>query len=175
MSKNDAEKQQLIVFRLDDKLYAVNIGQVREITRVGEISPVPDAPGYIRGVTNLRGQVTTIIDLRTMLGLPAKEFDKHTRMMIVESKGASVGMIVDAVAEVTMLPTSDIEKTPEIAKGSGSSNYIKGIGKKDTKLIILVDIKQLSGIDDGTEAESQPTMELEANPEAMAKVKVKAR
>jgi purine-binding chemotaxis protein CheW len=144
MSNKDTEKQQIIVFKLDDKLYGVNIGQIREITRIGEIAPMPNSPGYINGVTNLRGQVTTVVDLRKRLGLPTKNFDKESRMMVIESQGKSVGMIVDSVAEVTMLPRADIEETPEIARATDDkSSYLKGIGKKDDKLIILVDLHEL--------------------------------
>ncbi len=143
MTSKDAEKQQVIVFKLDDKLYGVNIGQVREITRIGEISPVPNSPEYIEGVTNLRGQVTTVIDLRKRLGMRAKQFDKYTRMMVVESQGNSQGMVVDSVAGVTMIPNADIEETPEIARSQNRSSYIKGIGKKDNKLIILVNLHEL--------------------------------
>jgi purine-binding chemotaxis protein CheW len=143
MTLKDAERQQIIVFKLDDKLYGVNIGQVREITRIGEISPVPNSPEYIEGVTNLRGQVTTVVDLRKRLGMPAKQFDKQSRMMVVESQSNSQGMVVDSVAEVTMIPNADIEETPEIARSQDQSIYIKGIGKKDNKLIILVDLHEL--------------------------------
>jgi purine-binding chemotaxis protein CheW len=161
MSKNDTEKQQIIIFKLDEKLFGVDIGQIREITRVNEISPVPNAPSYIKGVTNLRGQVTTVIDLRKKLEIQAKEFDKSTRMMVIESKGTPKGMIVDCVAEVTMIPKADIEETPEITKiMDGTSAYIKGIGKKDNRLIILVDLKKLS-------TEGSDNVELEVNLEAL--------
>ena len=156
MNKNDSDQQQVIVFKLDDKLYGVNIGQVREITRVSEISPVPNAPAHIKGVTNLRGQVTTVIDLRVKLGLTAKDYDKHTRMMIIEAKGSSKGMIVDQVAEVTMIPKIDIEETPEIARASlGGASYIKGIGKKDNRLIILVSLPMLACEGEDSDGESE--------------------
>jgi purine-binding chemotaxis protein CheW len=144
MSSKDADKQQLIVFKLEDKLYGVNIDQIREITRIDEISPVPNAARYIEGVTNLRGQVTTVVNLRKKLGMPHKEFDKESRMMIVESEGRSVAVIVDSVTEVTMISKTDIEETPELARTTQeTSSYLKGIGKKDKKLIILVDLRDL--------------------------------
>ncbi len=115
MNQEDTETQQIIVFNLEDNLYGVNIGQVREITRVGKISPVPNSPDYIEGVTNLRGQVTTVIDMRKRLDMPQKELDKDSRMMVTELEGRSVGMIVDSVTDVTKLPKADIEETPELA------------------------------------------------------------
>jgi purine-binding chemotaxis protein CheW len=144
MNKKDADRQQIIVFKLDEKLYGVNIDQIREITRIGEISPVPNSPSYVEGVTNLRGQVTVVVDLRKRLGMQAKQFDKQSRMMVIESEGNPEGMIVDSVAEVTMIPKSDIEETPEIARASEDrSTYIQGIGRKDDKLLILVDLHKL--------------------------------
>jgi purine-binding chemotaxis protein CheW len=82
-------------------------------------------------------------------------------MMVIESKGTPKGMIVDCVAEVTMIPKADIEETPEITKiMDGTSAYIKGIGKKDNRLIILVDLKKLS-------TEGSDNVELEVNLEAL--------
>jgi purine-binding chemotaxis protein CheW len=165
MGTQDSERQQIIVFKLDEKLYGVSIGQIREITRIGEIAPVPNSPSYIIGVTNLRGQVTTVIDLRKRLGLPIKGFDKESRMMVVESEGKSVGMIVDSVAEVTMLPRSDIEETPELArKDEDHSSYLKGIGKKEGKLIILVDLHELL---EWKEPDPTLSQEIVAEPEAL--------
>jgi purine-binding chemotaxis protein CheW len=144
MINEDEESQQIIMFKLDDKLYGVNIGQIREITRISEISPVPNAPSYIEGVTNLRGQVTTVVNLRKKLAMPHKEFDKESRMMIIESGGRSVGIIVDSVTEVTMVSKADIEETPELARTAQvKSSYLKGIAKKDSRLIILVDLLDL--------------------------------
>jgi purine-binding chemotaxis protein CheW len=166
MGAKDAEKQQIIVFKLDNKLYGVNIGQIREITRICEIAPVPNSPPYINGVTNLRGQVTTVIDLRRRLGLPLKGFDKESRMMVIESEGRSAGMIVDSVVEVTMLPRSDIEETPELARtDEDHTAYLKGVGKKEGKLIILVDLHEL--LEWKTHDQNAP-QEIVAEPEALA-------
>jgi purine-binding chemotaxis protein CheW len=144
MMNEEEDSQQIVVFKLDNKLYGVNIGQIREITRMSEISPVPNAPSCIEGVTNLRGQVTTVINLRTKFGMPKKEYDKDSRMMIIESGGRSAGAIVDSVTEVAMIPKADIEQTPELTKSNQQYlSYLRGIGKKEDKLIILVDLREL--------------------------------
>lgn len=175
MSDKDAERQQIIVFKLDEKMYGVNIDQIREITRIGEISPVPNSPSYIEGVTNLRGQVTTVIDLRKRLGMSSKTFDKQNRMMITESENNSEGVIVDSVAEVTMIPKADIEETPEIARASkDKSSYLKGIGKKDGKLIILVDLNELLATKAPIEIDATvPLLEAEPLRNNMPRKKVK--
>ncbi len=153
MDSKDSDKLQIIIFKLDEKLYGVHIDQVREITRVGEITPVPAAPRYVEGVTNLRGQVTTVIDLRKKFGMTPKTLDKQSRMMIIESPGKSEGVIVDSIVEVTMLPKADIEEPPEIARASrGKQKYITGIGKKDGRLIILIDLRRLLSAESNKEA-----------------------
>ena len=132
------------MFYLDDKLYGVNILRVREITRISEIAPVPNAPSYVEGVTNLRGQVTTVINLRKKLGMPQKKIDDESRMIIMESEGKLAGIIVDSVTEVTTIPKSDIEETPELARTSKEhTSYVRGVGKKDNKLIILMDLHEM--------------------------------
>ena len=159
MSGNQTEKQQIIVFKLDDRHYGASIEDIREINRIGEISPVPNAPSFIMGITNRRGQVTTVIDLRTRLGFPSKELDQHSRMLVIESKSGSKGIVVDAVEDAVMLTNEEIEETPEIAKSTDeSSNYVKGIGKKDQKLIIILDLKKVT-------YEEEDNVQLQVNTE----------
>jgi purine-binding chemotaxis protein CheW len=145
MSIKDVEKQQVIIFKLDNRHYGASIEQIREITRIGEISPVPGAPSYVLGITNRRGQVTTIIDLRSKLGIAPKEIDMHSRMLVIETKSSSKGIVVDAVEDAIMLSKADIEETPAVAKATDdSANFIKGIGKKDQQLIVILDLKALT-------------------------------
>jgi len=159
MGINGAEKQQIIVFKLDNRHYGASIEDIREITRPGEISIVPGAPSYILGITNRRGQVTTVIDLRTKLGMTSKPIDQHSRMLVVETKSNSKGIMVDAVEDVTMLPRSDITENPDIAKAKdNTSNYVKGIGKKDQQLIVILDLKAVT-------SEEKDAVELQANTE----------
>ncbi|MCD6145994.1 MAG: purine-binding chemotaxis protein CheW, partial [Methanosarcinales archaeon] len=94
----------LVVFTLADGLYGVNVSQVREITSMRETTPVPNSPYYVNGVTNLRGQVTTVTDLRKRFGLDEKERDDNTRIIIVEPEGVPIGMVVDSVSEVLRMP-----------------------------------------------------------------------
>jgi len=163
MSANDAEKQQIIIFKLDNAHYGASIEQIREITRIGEISPVPNTPSYVLGITNRRGQVTTIIDLRSKLGITPKEIDAHSRMLVIETKSSSKGIVVDAVEDAIMLSKADIDDVPEIVKSTGDSNYIKGVGKKDQKLIVILDLKALTC--DGEE--DKDSVQLQANAETV--------
>ena len=159
MSKNDTGKQQIVIFKIDNRRYGATIDQIREITRIGEISPIPNAPHYIIGVTNRRGQVTTVLDLRKRLGMAEKAIDQHSRMLIIETKTTSKGIVVDAVEDAAMLAKSDIEETPELAKTMDeTSDYVIGVGKKDKELIVLLDLKALT-------ADRSDNVELEVNSE----------
>ncbi|MGB2727136.1 MAG: chemotaxis protein CheW, partial [Halobacteriota archaeon] len=103
-------QQQLVVFKLGSEDFGVDIMQVREIIRKGDITVVPNAPEFVTGVINLRGLITTIIDLRRKLGLVEKESgvdDQQERVIVVEVDKNTVGMAVDAVTEVTYLSESD--------------------------------------------------------------------
>jgi len=127
-----ADEAILVVFTLVDGLYGVNVSQVREITSMRETTPVPNSPHYVDGVTNLRGQVTTVTDLMRRFGLPDKENDDRSRVIVVEPDGVPVGMVVDSVSEV-LRGGANID-----------SEYIRGVGKRgDGALIILLDLEKL--------------------------------
>lgn len=133
---------QCVTFRLDNEIYGINVMQVQEVLRVTEIAPVPGAPHYVLGIINLRGNVVTVIDTRERLGLEAKEVDESTRIVIIEADKMVVGILVDAVAEVVDLRTSEIESAPSVGNDE-SSKYIQGVASRDGELLILVDLNKL--------------------------------
>ena len=133
---------QCVTFRLDDEVYGINVMQVQEVLRVTEIAPVPGAPHYVLGIINLRGNVVTVIDTRERLGLGAHEMDESTRIVIIEADKQVVGILVDAVAEVVDLRTSEIESAPNVGNDE-SSKYIQGVSSRDGELLILVDLNKL--------------------------------
>jgi purine-binding chemotaxis protein CheW len=134
---------QLVVFRLGTEEFGVDISQVREIIRVGDITRIPGSPRYVDGVINLRGQVTTVVNLRNRLGLDGKAMDGNARIMILEVDKNIVGVIVDSVTEVKNLTRLQIETLPDALSSTVSSKYIQGVGKLDGRLLILVDLKQV--------------------------------
>ncbi len=100
----------LVVFTLVDSLYGVEVDQVREITAMRDVSPVPNSPDYVLGVTNLRGQVTTVADLKSRLGsMSSGETGTNQRIIVVESQEAPIGMVVDSAREVMRMPKGDID------------------------------------------------------------------
>ncbi|MCK4732301.1 MAG: chemotaxis protein CheW [Methanophagales archaeon] len=140
-----ANQQQLVVFKLGGEDFGVDINQVREIIRKGTATVVPNAPGYVKGVINLRGVITTIIDLRRKLGLTEKEAgdEQQERVIVVEVGKNTVGMAVDAVTEVTYLAESDIDEVPTMVKENIGTEYLRGVGKLPDKLLILIDLKRV--------------------------------
>jgi purine-binding chemotaxis protein CheW len=134
---------QLVVFRLGTEEFGVDISQVREIIRVGDITRIPGSPRYVDGVINLRGQVSTVVNLRNRLGLDGKAMDGNARIMVLEIDKNVIGVIVDSVTEVKNLTESQIEVLPDALSTTVSSKYIQGVGKLDGRLLILVDLKQV--------------------------------
>lgn len=139
------EEQQLVVFKLADEEYAVSILQVQEIKRMTEITRVPHTPEYLKGVLNLRGSVLPVIDLKKRLGLPQKEYTEDTRIIIVKTNDIAVGLIVDAVSEVTAVRSEQIEP-PQAVSGNIGENYISGVAKLENRLLILLKLDELIGI-----------------------------
>lgn len=133
---------QCVTFRLEDETYGINVMQVQEVLRVTEIAPVPGAPDYVLGIINLRGNVVTVVDTRSRLGLGAKEMDESTRIVIIEADKLVVGILVDAVAEVVDLRASEIESAPSVGNDE-SSKYIQGVASREGELLILVDLNKL--------------------------------
>ena len=124
--------------------YVVDIGSVREITRVVDISHIPESPSFIEGVTNLRGQIIPVIDLAKQFGLASQEkLPESARIVVTEVKGQTVGMIVDEVPEVIKIPEENIEPTPELIQTEIRKDYIKGVGKLENRLIVLLDLEKV--------------------------------
>ncbi|HKK20378.1 MAG TPA: chemotaxis protein CheW, partial [candidate division Zixibacteria bacterium] len=133
------ELLQLVSFKIGSEEFGVEILKVQEINRMVEITKVPQAPDYVEGVINLRGKVIPIIDLRKRFNLEIKEYDKNTRIVVVDITGNIMGMVVDSVSEVLRLPQSTIEPPPEIVTGI-NSDYIKGVAKLEDRLLIFLDL-----------------------------------
>jgi purine-binding chemotaxis protein CheW len=136
------EVLQWVTFKLEGETYGINVMQVQEVLRVSEITPVPGAPSYILGIINLRGNVVTVLDTRMRFGLPMYETDDASRVVIVESNGNVLGILVDSVAEVVYLRSSEIESAPNVGNDE-SSKYIQGVYSNEGNLLILVDVNKL--------------------------------
>jgi purine-binding chemotaxis protein CheW len=136
------QAMRLLVFRLEDEAYGVNVMHVQEVLRITEIAPVPGAPEYVLGIINLRGSVVTVIDTRLRFGLPVGKTDDDSRIVVIESEQQVVGILVDSVAEVVDLRASQIDAAPNIGNEE-SSRYIQGVATLDDTLLIVVDLNKL--------------------------------
>jgi len=136
------ETTQLVVFKLGEEEFGVNILQVREIEKLDQgLTRVPKAPHFVEGVINLRGEIIPIVDLRKRFGLTLPPLGLDSRVIIVEVGEEAVGMLVDAVVEVLRVPVSAIESAPSITKGV-NSYYLAGVAKIEERLIVLLNLER---------------------------------
>ncbi len=141
---HDDDLIQLVTFRIGEEEFGVDILAVQEIIRMMQITMVPRAPEFIEGVINLRGKVIPVINMRTRFNKPALDQDSNTRIVVMELENKIVGFLVDGVSEVLRIPESTVEDPPPVVAGIGSE-YIRGIGKLDNRLLILLNLDNLLG------------------------------
>lgn len=137
-----AQELQLVAFQLGEESYGVDIAQVQEIIRMQPVTKVPGAPTFVEGVINLRGRVIPVLDLRKRFNLPTRQDTKDTRIVVVEVPPHTVGMIVDAVDEVLRI-TEDRVEPPSPFIASIDTEYLRGVGKLEGKLLILLDLSKV--------------------------------
>lgn len=137
-----ASELKIIVFQLNDKEYAIPVEQVRSIEKIQHITRVPGVAPYIKGVINLRGLVTPIVDLRKRFQLIESEYSDSTRIIIAVIGELEIGIIVDAANDVLDIERDSIEPPPEIVGGT-ESEYINGVVKIDKRLLILLDLEKV--------------------------------
>jgi purine-binding chemotaxis protein CheW len=133
------ETFQLVSFRLGREEYGIEITQVREIILMGEITRLPQTPPHIRGLINLRSNVIPIVDLRQRFGMPPKEPDENTRIVVVGVEGRTIGVIVDAVNEVMRVARKMVSQPPYDI-GNAERRYPAQIVQLQGRLIILLEI-----------------------------------
>lgn len=133
---------QLVTFRMGNEEFALDILKVQEINRIVDITGVPKAPDFVKGVINLRGRVIPVVDIRKKFHLKIKNATKETRIIVVNIMSKTIGLIVDSVSEVLRIDSSTIQPPPPLIAGL-DSDYIKGVGKLDDRLIILLDIDKI--------------------------------
>ena len=130
----------LLCFSLADKEYAVDIGSVREVRRIKQVTPVPKSLDFIEGVVSLRGRVIPIVNLRKKLSLPSPEKTSLNRVLITESNNHMLGIAVDRVIGVLTIDESNIEPPDEVLK---KAEYLIGVGKIGKRLVLIADIEKL--------------------------------
>lgn len=135
------QELQLVIFSLAKEEYGLPITKVQEINRLVPITKLPQTPPFMEGVINLRGRIIPVVDLRKRFSLQITEHTDDTRIIIVEVNGQTVGITVDAVTEVVRLPVSNVEPAPP--SFMLDAQYIKGVGKLDNRMLILLEIDKI--------------------------------
>jgi len=144
---------EVLEFVLAGGKYAIDIHVVREIVDMVPITPIPRAPRYITGVINLRGEITNIVNLNLQLNLPDLPITKDQKIVVFTAdtiKGSNVGIVVDSVSSVTMVPAARL-KPPAVTAEGGKRSYVRGIistggaesGERQDGLVLLLDILKL--------------------------------
>jgi purine-binding chemotaxis protein CheW len=136
-----AEVLQLVSFQVGHEEFGMDILKVQEIIRTQNLTRVPNLPDFVDGIINLRGRVIPVIGLRKCFGLVARQEDKDRRIVVVEVNGMILGFVVDSVSEVLRVPHEAIE--PPAKLGKAARDYISGIAKLDSRLLLLLDLDRL--------------------------------
>ena len=140
--QQENELLQLVTFAIGEEEFGIDILKVQEIIRTMAITKVPNSPPHVEGVINLRGKVIPVIDLRSRFLLESKPHDNQTRIIVVDLHSVVIGFVVDGVSEVLRIQSNTVEPPPPVASGV-ESEYIKGVGKLDDRLLILLDLDKL--------------------------------
>ena len=134
---------QLIVFDLGDEEYGADINQVREIIRTGTITPIPDSTDFIKGVSNIRGEIPVIIDLKSRFFLPPVKREVEDRHIVITEQEKNIfGLLVDEVTEVLRIPETEIKSAPELVTKI-DREYVSGVITPENRLIILLDLSKV--------------------------------
>jgi len=138
----DSEVIQLVSFMLDEVEYGVDILSVHEILRYPEMTRLPNTPRFIKGVINLRGNVLPVVDVRLRFGFPKGSITDLTRIIVVETGGKQVGLLVDNVYQVVRIPVANVDPPSELMTGV-SEEFIAGIGRLKDRLIVLLNMSHI--------------------------------
>ncbi len=141
------QSMQMISFAVGGEEFGVDIQTVKEVIRIGEITPLPRAPAFLKGVINLRGDVIPIIDLRERFGLASEAYSEMTRVIVTEIGEKSVGMVVDRVSHVIRVAQSQIEAAPPWLGGL-TGEYVRGVARVEKRLIVLLNMDTILTTDE---------------------------
>ncbi|WHH61093.1 chemotaxis protein CheW [Petroclostridium sp. X23] len=140
--EEDTQTGRFLTFSLDKESYGIEIKYVTEIIGIQSITEIPELPEYIKGIINLRGKIIPVMDIRLRFKKPFREYNDRTCIIVIDIKDISIGLIVDSVSEVLVIPEQDIVEPPQMNKGF-NNRYIKRIGKVGNDVKLLLDCEKL--------------------------------
>ncbi|ATH08718.1 hypothetical protein BIY24_12395 [Halobacteriovorax marinus] len=147
VDEENSELQRFLEFSLGDEEYAIPLLSVREVISVPETTPIPKAPSHFLGIMNLRGQVISVVDMRTKLKIKAKENNSEESVIIVDLDGMNLGIVVDSINKVLAFTLKDINEVPEI-ETQVNAEYIYGVYRKEDSLTVLLNVAKVLDIKD---------------------------
>jgi purine-binding chemotaxis protein CheW len=139
---------QVVVFQLAGEEFGMDISSVKEIIRVPELVQIPQTPDYVEGIVNIRGDIIVAVNIANMFNVEMKEQDHNSRIIVTELEGITVGLMVDSVSEVLRIPSTDIDPAPEMLISGKSSKCVKGVGKLENRILLLIDSRNILGKDE---------------------------
>lgn len=140
-------ENQFLTFALASETYGINILNVMEIIRMIKITDIPETFDFIKGIINLRGKIIPVMDVRIRFNIAEKEYGDRTCIIVINVKGVEMGLIVDNVNEVMEIPDARIEGMPSVSNSS-HQRFVKGIGKTEGRITILLDLEKMLFDDD---------------------------
>jgi purine-binding chemotaxis protein CheW len=152
-AKPEERPESWVTFALRGEIYALPVSHVQEILRIATITRVPHAPAAVRGITNLRGRVLAVVDLRVRLGLPAGEIEPESRILVTDARGRSIGLLVDAARQVLKILPSTIQPPPTDIL-TERTDFLRGVHHLDRDLVILLDVERVLLVEDSRAPES---------------------
>lgn len=142
ISRADGSGEEFLAFRLGREEYGIDILKVQEIRGYESVTRIANAPAWLKGVMNLRGTIVPILDLRIKFRQETVSYDQYTVVIIVDLHARTTGIVVDGVSDVLTLMPAQIKPAPQLTGGM-ETDYIRGLGSVDTRMLILVDIEKL--------------------------------
>ena len=141
-----SDNQQLVTFRCGNLLLGLEISNVQEINRQTDVTTIPEAPSHVHGAINLRGDVVTVIDLRTVLGFSSESENRSGRNVIIRSNGELIGLMADGVSDIINVSSSQIEPTPSNIEGV-DSRYFSGVFSSDNELVVILNLDEIVDVE----------------------------
>ncbi len=141
--EKSGDELQLVVFNIGTEEFGVEIMNVQEIIRMTNITKIPQASGYVKGIINLRGRIIVVINLNVIMGMESKEQNENTRIIVADIGETVMGFIVDSVSEVIRLEQNSVEPAPGVIANKIGTEYVRGVGKMKDRLLILLDLNKI--------------------------------
>lgn len=139
--EEDSQKDKYLTFIVDEECYGIEIRYVTEIIGLQKITSVPEMPDFVRGIVNLRGKIIPVMDVRVRFKKPFREYMERTCIVVIDINELSIGLIVDSVAEVISIPSSEVVAPPDL--NQRSNRFVMGIGKVGNEVKLLLDCEKL--------------------------------